>query len=76
MFEFDREIVDTLMSSNEQFRRLFEKHRALKEQVHEAHIGTLAIDDLELERLKKQKLRLKDQMAHMISDFRASHASA
>lgn len=71
MFEHEQEIVETLLATNDQFKRLYDKHRQLKAKVHEAHIGTLPLDDFELEKLKKQKLLLKDQMAGMIRQFRS-----
>jgi uncharacterized protein YdcH (DUF465 family) len=74
MFEFDQEIVQTLLSTDETFRRLYEKHRMLKQQVHEANIGALPMDDVSLENMKKQKLLLKDKMAQMIEKYRKQHA--
>jgi uncharacterized protein YdcH (DUF465 family) len=72
MFEFDQQIVQTLLSSDDNFKRLYQKHQALKEQVHDANIGTLALDDVSLENLKKQKLQLKDKMAEMITQYRTA----
>ena len=74
MFEYDEEIVQSLLSGNSDFRRLYEKHGELKERVREAHIGTSPLDDVTLENMKKEKLRLKDQMAAMIEDYRRTHA--
>lgn len=76
MFEFDQEAVDSLLEHDNNFRRLYEKHRTLKDQVHEANIGTLPIDSFELERLKKQKLQLKDEMANIIDSFRRERRTA
>ncbi|MEE8054519.1 MAG: YdcH family protein [Gammaproteobacteria bacterium] len=73
MFEFDEKIVESLLSQNTDFRRLYEKHGDLKERVREAHIGTSPLDDVTLENMKKEKLRLKDQMAAMIEDYRGTH---
>lgn len=70
MPESDDEITQLLLNSSEEFKRLYQKHRALKEQVHQANIGALPIDDVSLENLKKQKLMLKDKMAAMIHAYR------
>ena len=70
MFEFDQQIVSTLMSEDSNFKRLYEKHSELKETVNQANLGELTINDLALETLKKQKLLLKDQMAEMIRRYR------
>jgi uncharacterized protein YdcH (DUF465 family) len=76
MFEYDEKVVQHLLSSSDQFRRLYEKHHDLKRKVHEAHIGTLPLDDYTLENMKKEKLLLKDQMAGMIAKHRQAHTPA
>jgi len=74
MFEHEQRIVDTLLNESHDFKRLYSKHHDLKSKVHEAHIGTLPLDDYSLENMKKEKLLLKDQMAGMIRDYRRAHA--
>jgi uncharacterized protein YdcH (DUF465 family) len=74
MFEFDQDAVDALLTGSDDFRRIYDKHCALKSQVQEANAGAVAIDRFALEELKKEKLMLKDQMAVMIKDYRAVHA--
>jgi uncharacterized protein YdcH (DUF465 family) len=74
MFEYDQEIVDTLLTENADFKRLYDKHVELKQRVHDANTGTDPIDDYALENLKKEKLLLKDRMAAMILDYRRAHA--
>jgi uncharacterized protein YdcH (DUF465 family) len=70
MFEFDQNIVDSLLGESTDFKRLYEKHGELKQRVKEANIGTVPVDHYVLENLKKEKLMLKDQMAAMIEDYR------
>jgi uncharacterized protein YdcH (DUF465 family) len=70
MFEADDEIVQELLSGDEEFKRLYQKHQGLKEQVNQANEGALPLDDVSLENLKKQKLLLKDRMAAMIAGRR------
>jgi uncharacterized protein YdcH (DUF465 family) len=72
MFESDEEIVQELLSSDEEFKRLYQKHQGLKDQVHQANEGSLPLDDVSLENLKKQKLLLKDRMAAIIANRRRS----
>jgi hypothetical protein len=74
MFEFDQEIVKTLLEENSEFKRLYEKHSQLKERVRDANLGAAPIDDYTLEKLKKEKLYLKDRMAMMIESYRRTHA--
>lgn len=74
MFENQQNTIDALILNSEQFRRLYDKHAVLKTQVTQALDGNVAIEDLSLEQLKKQKLQLKDQMAVLIKDYNAHHA--
>ena len=74
MFENDQGAVDTLLSQNDEFRRLYDKHTVLKSQVQDANGGAISMEQLDIEELKKEKLSLKDQMAVMIKDFHAVHA--
>lgn len=73
MFEFEQEIVNSLLSKDDDFKRLYEKHGQLKLKVSEANLGTQQIDDHSLEDLKKEKLLIKDRMAAMIADYRQAH---
>lgn len=74
MFEYDQEIVDSLLNKNNEFKRLYDKHHTLKNTVREANEGKVGIDQLSLEELKKVKLILKDRMTLMIENYRHSHA--
>ena len=73
MFEFDQVIVDSLLAENSDFKRLYDKHGELKQRVKDANLGASGIDDYSLENMKKEKLFLKDQMAHLIEDYRRAH---
>lgn len=74
MFEHDQEIVNSLLSEDDDFKRLYEKHGQLKQKVREANLGTQPLDDYTLENLKKEKLLIKDRMAMMIAHYRQAHA--
>ncbi len=74
MFEYDQDIVDSLLNENEGFKRLYNKHGELKQRVKEANLTTEAIEGYSLESLKKEKLFLKDKMAAMINQYRETHA--
>lgn len=74
MFEHEQDVVQELLSDNDEFRRLFEKHQDLHKQVHEAEIGAAPMDDLSLVRLKKEKLLAKDRMARILSTHQAERA--
>ncbi len=73
MFEYDNEIVESLLSENKDFERLYTKHSDLKQRVEQANTGVDSIDDLSLEQLKKEKLLVKDRLASLIEDYRRVH---
>jgi uncharacterized protein YdcH (DUF465 family) len=60
----DDELKAHLLATNEQFRALAEQHARLKKQIHaiESKPYLTSADEIEEQRLKKLKLRLKDQM--------------
>jgi len=73
VFEYDQDIVHVLLTENTAFKKMYDKHHDLKSQVNDAEHGIHPMDDFALERLKKEKLFLKDKMADMIEDYRKGH---
>jgi uncharacterized protein YdcH (DUF465 family) len=66
-----------LMQTNEQYRTLLNRHHEydrLVAELEEKHTLTPE-EELEEHRLKKLKLRLKDQMEQMVSDCSLQHAA-
>jgi uncharacterized protein YdcH (DUF465 family) len=63
MFEHRQNIMDSLMKGNEDFRRIYNRHQALDKQVSAAEAGTSPLEDLALNKLKKEKLWAKDKLA-------------
>lgn len=76
MFDYDQDIVKSLLHESIEFKRLYDKHSRLKQQVYEAQTSNVDFDDFALEKLKKEKLYLKDRMAGMVEDYKRSHAAA
>jgi len=66
------ELKAHLMATNEEFRRLAAQHAEYKRQVEELEAKAHPTEQEKLEevRLKKLKLRLKDEMAEMINRYR------
>ena len=75
MFEYDEDIVDTLLKDSVAFKRLYDKHLNLKREVDSVNVGSTYVEDAELERMKKEKLYLKDQMARIIENYRKDDAA-
>jgi uncharacterized protein YdcH (DUF465 family) len=70
----EMEIIERLLEGDEEFKRLYFEHRKLDDAVKEIEKkGTLSIDEeLEVKRLKKMKLALKDKMEEKIRRVRKS----
>jgi len=68
-----REEISELKQKNAHFAKIFEKHNELDKIVTEVEEGRQHMDDLELEKLKKEKLRLKDEAYQMILKYKKEH---
>src|SRR5579884_3377544 len=64
-----------LMQTNEEFRRLASQHSEYHKQLEalEGKPHLTAEDEVEEHRLKKLKLRLKDEMTAIVNRYRAEH---
>lgn len=71
MFEHRQQVMDKLMKESEDFRRIFNRHQELDKRVTEAELGTAPMEDLALNKLKKEKLWAKDQLAHFMDSIPA-----
>ena len=67
--EYRAEITE-LKQSNAHFRNIFEKHNKLDQDVQDAEHGRVGMSDIEIEKMKKQKLMLKDEMLKMILEYK------
>ncbi|MBF0424240.1 MAG: DUF465 domain-containing protein [Magnetococcales bacterium] len=61
MFEDQLQAVQELLEIDPQFRELYEQHQDLKSKI--AEMGPRSLGDFAVERMKKEKLLLKDKMA-------------
>lgn len=71
------ELKAHLMKTDEEYRRLATEHAQYKKRVEDLESRPYLSEDEKLEevRLKKLKLRLKDQMADILNRFRAQPAA-
>jgi len=69
------QVRDQLLASNEEFRRLVDEHSQYSQRLDSLINKKYLSEDEKLEevRLKKLKLRLKDQMETLEQRYRASH---
>ncbi len=66
MFEHRQEKMERMKEENEDFLRVFNRHQELDKKVTAAEVGTVRMEDLALNQLKKEKLWAKDQLARMM----------
>lgn len=69
MFHEYREEISKLKVENNHFAKIFERHNELDDKVTNAEEGREHMSDVELETLKKEKLKLKDEAHGMIMEY-------
>ena len=77
MEQLQEELKAHLMATSEEFRSLAAQHAEFKRQVDaiEAKPHVTPEDELEENRLKKLKLRIKDQMNDIMARYKAQQVS-
>jgi uncharacterized protein YdcH (DUF465 family) len=77
METYNEELKAQLMETNDEFRQLALQHSQYAKQLDalEALPHLSEQDHIEEHRLKKLKLRLKDQMLEMMNRYRAEHVA-
>jgi len=68
-----KDIISKLKVENAHFAKIFEKHNELDDLITEVEEGRKPMDDLELEKLKKEKLALKDEAYAMIIEYKKAN---
>ena len=71
MFEHHQSKLKELIDENEDFRRIYDRHQELDKRVTAAELGTAPMEDLALNRLKKEKLWIKDKLAVFMTEAQA-----
>ena len=71
MFHEYRDIVTKLKRQNNHFKKVFNKHNDLHDKIDRAEDGGVDhINPTEIEKMKKEKLKLKDEAYAMIMDYK------
>ncbi|AXH15516.1 YdcH family protein [Malaciobacter mytili] len=68
MFHEHRDVITKLKQENAHFHKIFEKHNELDDEIVEME-KSLA-DQFEIEKKKKEKLKIKDEIYSMIMDYK------
>ena len=71
------ELKAHLMATSEEFRSLAAEHSQLHQRLEQLEAKHHLTEEEQVEevRLKKQKLRLKDQMNEILARYKAQHAA-
>lgn len=57
--------LDSLLKQNPEFKQLYQQHKELDRRVMNAELGISPVDDLELTRMKREKLHAKDRLVRL-----------
>ncbi|MGN5479579.1 YdcH family protein [Cupriavidus basilensis] len=71
MFPEYRDQISLLKTQDAHFARLFNRHNELDHDIHNMEAGIVPGTTMEIERLKKEKLHLKDQLYTILRKTRA-----
>ncbi|MDR1976797.1 MAG: YdcH family protein [Campylobacteraceae bacterium] len=69
-----RDIITKLKQEDAHFVKIFEKHNDLDQKILDVEEGREHIDQFELETLKKEKLRLKDEAYALIIAYKKANS--
>ena len=77
MVSSPQDLKHHLMATSEQFRKLADQHHTYDDQLQQLASKTFLTEEEKVEevRLKKLKLRLKDEMERMIQQYRKEHVA-
>ena len=70
-----RDIISDIKVSNAHFAKIFEKHNDLDQQITDIEEGREHMEQLALESMKKEKLKLKDEAYAMIMAYKKEQES-
>lgn len=68
-----RDVISILKLESARFAKLFEKHSELDHKILDVTDGREHMDSIALETLKKEKLKIKDEIYSMCLAYRQEH---
>ncbi len=68
-----RDIISKLKQEDAHFAKMFEKHNELDEKIDAVENKKDFLTDIELEKLKKEKLLLKDKIYAKVLEYKKEH---
>lgn len=70
MLHEHRDVISKLKVDNAHFAKIFERHNELDRKITDVEEGREHMEHFELETLKKEKLKLKDEAYSMIMEYK------
>lgn len=68
-------VMEVLKTQNERFRTLFDEYNRLTDEIERLEEVDLPVSDFTIEEMKKQRVRLKDRVYHMVIGYQAGRDS-
>lgn len=76
MFPEFRDLITRLKTSDHHFMNLFDKHNELDQKIKNLEAQVVGASEHDIEVLKKEKLRLKDQLYLILQKARSGETRA
>ena len=73
MLHEHRDVISKLKVDNAHFAKIFEKHNELDQKITDVEEGREHLEHFDLEKMKKEKLRLKDEAYAMVMEYKKEH---
>ncbi len=73
MLQEYRDIIPEMKTKNAHFAKIFERHNELDKKIDNVDAGREFMSDTELDTLKKEKLKLKDEAYAMIMEYKKNN---
>ena len=70
------DVIHALKTNHHHFSKLFDEYHYLTKEVERLEEEDIPVDDFTIEDLKKKRVRLKDDLYHMIVAFQAGQKNA
>lgn len=70
-----REEISYLKSNNAHFAKIFDEHNSLDSKIKKIEDGMEYIDNFEIEKMKKEKLKLKDEIYAIIIEHKKKNSN-
>ena len=68
-----RDIIPEIKNTNAHFAKIFERHNELDKKIENVDAGREFMNAPELDTLKKEKLKLKDEAYTMIMEYKKNN---